>query len=360
MKPSFTLVAIVCAWWTAYGLVAAGQQVQMAAEIGQTLRWSDAVLKSLVGYWSWVPLTLGLVWWVSRCPLDRQNVARWLGQMTVAVAVVVILRAGYVYVTDPWFHWYQQLPSFWSVAVTSLGNNFMLVWLVIGAAHAFVYVARAHRHELQVAALEASLARARLDALTAQLNPHFLFNTLNAAAELVHHDADGADRMLVGLSELLRHSLAHGPDQEVRLSDELALLRQYLEIQQLRMGERLRVQWAVDETCLSALVPVLVLQPLVENAIIHGIARRETPGSVCVQARREAERLIIDVTDDGAPAVRHGVDGVGLSNTRARLECLHGAAATLDVSTTAQGGTRARLALPIREQPDAAPAAMSA
>lgn len=209
----------------------------------------------------------------------------------------------------------------------------------------------AARLEGELTRAELQLARSQLQVLKMQLDPHFLFNTFNAIAALMHRDAAAADAMLTRLSELLRITLARAGDQEVTLAEEMEFLRLYLEIQQSRFGERLSVDWRVDAAAEGAAVPHLVLQPIVENAVQHGIARVPGPGRIGIAARREGGRLVLEVTDSGPGladdwAPREG--GVGLSNTHARLEQMYGDTHTLEMYTRDEGGTAVVIALPYR------------
>ncbi|HET9624354.1 MAG TPA: histidine kinase [Kofleriaceae bacterium] len=207
--------------------------------------------------------------------------------------------------------------------------------------------------ELGRAQLETQLAYAQLAALRAQLQPHFLFNTLNAAVALARDgDAGGTARVLVLLGDLLRQLLRADAPQEIPLREELDLLATYLEIQRVRLGDRLRVEWAIADDVRDALVPQLVLQPLVENALQHGIARRTRAGQLAIRAARDGDRLRLQVSDDG-PGVAAGFSlaaatGVGLRNTRDRLHRLYGERGALALAT--RGAlTTAAIELPMRE-----------
>jgi hypothetical protein len=206
--------------------------------------------------------------------------------------------------------------------------------------------------ELRASQLEAQLAEARLAALKAQLQPHFLFNTLNSIAALVHADPEAAERMIVLLSDLLRTTLASTGEQEIPLRRELEVLERYLEIERMRFPDRLGVLVEPGEGTLDALVPNLILQPLVENAIRHGIAPRLAPGTVTVRSRRAGEALEVEVADDGvglgASRDADGRPAVGLANTRERLRQLYGDAAALDLAANPGGGLAARLRLPFK------------
>jgi signal transduction histidine kinase len=195
---------------------------------------------------------------------------------------------------------------------------------------------------------ERLLAQAQVQALKAQLNPHFLYNTLNAVSEFAYKDAATAERLITMLSDLLRLSFAGGDAAKVSLADELAFARRYLDIQQLLLEERLQVRYDFDATVLDAQVPNFILQPLVENAVVHGISRRAATGHIEVGARVEGRHLKLWVSDDGpglagASPRRHGI---GLSHTRARLTQLYGGEQGLEIECPAGGGFHARLCLP--------------
>lgn len=198
--------------------------------------------------------------------------------------------------------------------------------------------------------LQAQLDQAQLQALKLQLQPHFLFNTLNTITALVHRDPQTAERMISGLSELLRFSLGTAAEQEVPLARELEMLHHYLDIQQIRFQERLAVRFSVDPEVQQAAVPSMLLQPLVENAIQHGIAPRAAGGGIVVSARRRDKRLVLEVVDDGLGIPRGGAmrEGVGLGNARARLRSLYGDDHVFDASPRPQGGFRVYIEVPFR------------
>jgi LytS/YehU family sensor histidine kinase len=182
-----------------------------------------------------------------------------------------------------------------------------------------------------------------------QLNPHFLFNCLHSISSLMHQDVEGADRMITQLADLLRAALANSDTQEVPLRQELDFLRRYLEIEQTRFGDRLAVTMEIAPETLDARVPNLILQPLVENAIRHGIEPHARAGRIELRARRLDGSLALEVQDSGA-GLRGAaaIEGVGLSNTRARLRELYGAAHQFDLQDGADGGLRVRLRIPFR------------
>jgi two-component sensor histidine kinase len=241
-------------------------------------------------------------------------------------------------------------------------NALVLYLGVIAAGLARTYSRRYHLRREQAARrearLEAQLAEARLDALRRQLDPHFLFNTLNAVSALVERDPRGVRRMIVRLSELLRHSVEGAREAEVTLRAELAMLTRYVEIMQVRFQGRLTVETRVDDRALDALVPSMILQPLVENAMKHGIERASGPGMIDVEADVDGDELLLRVRDNG-PAVSEPADptgqyGVGLRNTVARLEQLYGVANRFTMTHGAGGGTVVELRLPFHLQSAAA------
>lgn len=225
--------------------------------------------------------------------------------------------------------------------------------LLVTAAHAGAFYRRAQDRDRQALVLEAGLNQAKLDALRLQLQPHFLFNTLNAISTLVHRDAHAADELIGDLSDLLRLSLLT-TDHQVPLARELELLDRYLAIEQTRLGDRLRVVRDIEPAATGALVPTFVLQPLAENAIRHGLEPRSTPGTITISAHREGDTLRLTVADDGVGLAAGQViarRGIGLANTEARLQALHGATAKLELHTPPEGGLRVEITLPFCTAP---------
>ena len=230
-----------------------------------------------------------------------------------------------------------QLPTFWGL---------------VGVAHALRFYERARVREVREADLETRLAQARLQALRMQLHPHFLFNTLNSIACLVHEKPYVAEEMIESLSELLRVSLSHSDRQEVTVREELQFLDRYLHIEQTRFGERLRVEKRIDPETAGALVPTLVLQPLVENAVRHGIERQIAPGCISIVIERTGAELRLAVSDNGGSGHPPNLkEGVGLTNTRARLKELYGEAGSLELHPGAAEGFLAEVRIPWRLGP---------
>jgi len=216
--------------------------------------------------------------------------------------------------------------------------------------HAFDYYQKFRERELRSLELEKHLAEAKLEALQMQLNPHFLFNTLHGISALMHKDVETADRILSRLSDLLRRTLENTGTQEVPLKQELDFLERYLEIERTRFGDRLTVRMYIDPDTLEAQVPNLVLQPLVENAIRHGIEPHAKPGIIELRAQRKNGMLQLQVQDNGAglPGGQPIEEGIGLSNTRARLQQLYGSAHQFRLHNLTSGGLVVSITIPCR------------
>ncbi|MEM8961044.1 MAG: histidine kinase [Acidobacteriota bacterium] len=227
----------------------------------------------------------------------------------------------------------------------------LLTVLLYGIALGF-QLAQRGRHDtvnaLSLARREGQLAQARLDTLAMQLDPHFLFNTLNTISALIHRDPASADRMITLLSDLLRRSLADDGREVVPLSEDLSLLDLYLAIERMRFLDRLDVRLDIEPDCRQVPVPRFLVQPLVENAIVNGIARRSTAGRVAIHARRLGRLLRVEVVDDGPGPPAGGIaERAGLAKLRARLAHQYGDDVRLIVDEAEHGGTRARLDLPL-------------
>ena len=205
----------------------------------------------------------------------------------------------------------------------------MTYWAIVGLSHAVLYYRESKDRALRTAQLETRLVEAQLKTLQQQLHPHFLFNTLHAISALMHRDVEAADRTLMRLSDLLRLTLENIGQQEIPLQAELDFLAKYLQIEQTRFADRLVVRFDVQPETLDTLVPNLILQPLVENAIKHGVAKKTGPGHIDISARREGDKLRMEVRDDGVGLSEDALTalqkGIGVSTTRARLQHLFGA-----------------------------------
>ena len=231
--------------------------------------------------------------------------------------------------------------------------DFLVYWAILGVGYAFDYRERYHEREAQTAELKAQLAEAQLEALKMQLQPHFLFNTLHTISGLVRKNEKApAVDMIAGLSDLLRHALDSADEQEVPLSEEVKFTSLYLDIQKVRFSDRLTVKMEIGPETLDALVPNLILQPLVENAIRHGISPKDSAGLIVINTYRDDGMLRIRVSDDG-PGLESGwrmeeSAGIGLANTSERLRYLYGKEHRFNLSNGADGGMTVSIAIPYR------------
>jgi two-component system, LytTR family, sensor kinase len=237
------------------------------------------------------------------------------------------------------------------IALRGLPSTLLKVCSLLLVAYGVSYARRHRAREIAASRLETELAGARLSALKAQLHPHFLFNAFNSVSALLGRDPAAAREMLARLESLLRVTLERADAQEVALAEELRVVEMYAGIEGVRFSDRLRVEIDAAPALRGALVPHLLLQPLVENAVKHGIAARPGPGRIAVSARAEGGRLVLSVADDGPGAPADGAsrgEGIGLANTRARLAQLHGPGAALSVESAEGRGTRVTVTLPLR------------
>lgn len=238
-------------------------------------------------------------------------------------------------------------PSFVSYLAVALRQD-LLPWVAVaGIVIAIESRRRSAQATVERERLRAQVAEQRLVALTGQLQPHFLFNTLQGISTLIHRDPEAADEMLSRLSELLRDLLRHRDSPLVSLEDELRYIRTYLEISKVRFSDRLDFTIDSDPAVAKARVPLFILQPLVENALNHGIGARAEGGSISVTARRSNGRIVLEVVDDGA-GLSEAEDGVGISNTRERLETMFGSDHVFRIDSNASGGVTARIEIPVR------------
>jgi two-component system LytT family sensor kinase len=291
-----------------------------------------------------------------RFAFDRLGWRRPLLVHSIALLVISICRSALLapvyYVLGVHAELQLSTLAWFQVLFTVQFPSFVLVyWLILGVCMAVAYYQKYRERELRAAQLETQLAQAQLQVLKMQLHPHFLFNTLNAISALMHRDVELADRMIARLGELLRSTLEITGAQEVSLKRELEFITPYLEIEQARLGPRLTVQMTIAPDVMDACVPNFLLQPLVENAIRHGIAPRAEPGRIEISARRVNGTLELCVRDDGPGlhAAATSNNGIGLGNTKARLQQLYGAAHRFEVQNAPERGLVATVAIPFRE-----------
>ena len=332
--------------WTAVALFFASQTyLSYKYSGGQAHFW--LVLKmNLIEWYGWGLLAPGIFWLARRFPLEQGRWGRSLAIHSVAGVGVSLLK----WTLNNLLRRYLLGLSGSMYLIYVFHQNLVTYWIVVAATQGYLYYSRYRQGELHTAQLSAQLAQAQLQALRTQLHPHFLFNTLNAISTLVHKDPEIADRMIARLSDLLRLTLENIGVQEVRLAQELEFLERYLEIERMRFPDRLQVRMHIAPETLDARAPYLILQPIVENAVRHGIAPRSTPGTVEIRADCKNDRLVLEVRDDGPGVAPNSnlKDGVGISSTRARLEKLYGTAHQFELHNAAEGGLVVTLAIPFR------------
>lgn len=356
-RPFRTWTLIIGAW-TLFGTLIAVESFFRSRAGGEPVSLSSQLVWYLAWAWAWAVATPLILWLARRFPFTRDG---WKSSLAV--------------------HLFSSLAISWlaSIAWNSVGQllgfitpgtdvllrrsivTFVaflhfdpyLYWIIIGLYYLIQQYQASRARELRASQLETQLAEARLQALEAQLHPHFLFNALNTIAVLVRTNRNTqAVRVVTGLGELLRHALDSAGNQFVPLKHEIDFIRRYLEIEQIRFGDRLRVEMDIESSVADAQVPYLILQPLVENAIRHGIASRAAAGRLRITARREGDKLQLTVEDDG-PGLPQNLDagrrnGVGLSTTAARLAQLYGDEHAFSLDNLPEGGVAADLTLPYR------------
>ena len=357
--------------WGAACLIFVSQNALRYIMRDQPVDWFSALWLEVLYWVPWLALTPVLLWAARSKPLGsgapRSHIAWHLGIM-VALSLVQVPAAdalqyfaGVHHVATPPADGPVQVidlfrRSFPALVITAWWKY----WVFMGLYYAFDYHRRFREREVAAAHLETQLATAHLQALRMQLHPHFLFNALHSAAMLTMMDPEAAHRVLVQLSALLRTTLDRSAAPEVPLSEEIDFMDRYLAIEQVRFQDRLRVDIHADDDALSAVVPNLILQPLVENAVRHGIARRTDARCLTIRAARENGSLVLEVEDDG-PGLPPGWtltspdgSGVGLTNVRSRLERTYGEQARLELLTPAdeagrpRPGVLARVTIPYR------------
>jgi two-component system, LytTR family, sensor kinase len=326
--------------WTALALFFAASTSLSYRSTGRPENWTLTIERALSEWWLWALLTPLVAGLARRFPLHGPRRLRRVVVHVACGAVIAVVKTAadrviFGLLTGFWMYW----------LVSNLALQFAIYGAVVAAAHGVGYYQRSREREH----FEAQLADTRLQLLNMQLQPHFLFNTLNTIAEMVHEDPDKADAMIGGLSDLLRRTLDLGNLQAIALAEEIDLVSRYLDIQRTRFGDRLRVRIDIDPAARDARVPPLLLQPIVENAIRHGLAARLDAGRIEVEAHVVGDTLRLVVTDDGsgdAGEVIAGPERVGLGNTRARLEALYGGRARLELTPVAGRGARVTIDIP--------------
>ncbi len=349
----------IWAIWTLFGFFFTSQfALQNQLSRNPVPFWQILTWQMVSGY-VWFAMSPLLLWLAQKFPFEAN---KWQKSVLVHLVASVVLaffqqaidtflltRLGY----PPNRQFANFLEAYKYFIFINLHLSILIYWGVVGIRSAYSYYQKYRERELITSKLEARLATSRLQVLKMQLHPHFLFNTLNAISELIYKDPESAERMIGDLSDLLRMSFEKLEVQEISLKQELEFLRKYLEIEQMRFQDRLRVEMEISPDTLDASVPNMILQPLVENAIKHGIAPRSTGGKIQIEAHRNNGSLELTVSDNGIGVpfkdVEHLSEGVGLSNTRRRLKHLYGDKHKFDLTNAETSGLRVNLTIPFRE-----------
>lgn len=324
------------------------------------LAWPAVIRGELAGVMPWAFLAPIVLYWGARFRIDRLGLGRFVAAHLLGMVLVFV----------PYWVMHRGVIAIWSICASGwastrlteliptkrnllgafLGGVPFIYLMVLLGAEAMKQARDRREEELQAGRLAGQLAEARLALLQRQLHPHFLFNALQAISTLLHRDAATADALLMRLSSLLRAMLEQASEQTLSLRTELDLTRKYLEIEQVRFADRLRVEWAVDASLLEVQVPSLIVLPLVENAIRHGLSPKVGPGCLKISAVSEGATLVLTVEDDGLGTTLPLSLGVGIGNSRERLEAMYGGKAGLETETLPGGGFCARIQLPLPEE----------
>ena len=324
------------------------------------IRWERIFAVELSYAYIWAALTPFILWLARRFPIERSH---WIRSLLIHLGVSLFIGSSTRVLHDLMLFWVVA-DSEWQFSLSKLLMNVyfmtdygaMIYWLILLISYSFNYQRRYREGEVRTTRLEAQLAQAQLQALKMQLHPHFLFNTLHSVSALIHKNADAADKMIARLGDFLRLTLENSGAQEVTLQEELEFLKCYLDIERIRFQDRLSVNLDIEPQTLDARLPNLILQPIVENAIRHGISSLTSAGRIGIEARRLNGTLQVQVTDNGPGLATESNSGsivkagVGLANTEARLKQLYGDSHRLDLSNAATGGVTVILEIPFRDQ----------
>lgn len=329
-------------------------QIWLTYRAEHPIGWLEVVLSGLATWYPWLVLGPGVFALARRFTFEPGH---WMVSLAVHVPAAVafgVLHGWLRSLVGPFVDLSEPIPAH-RIILGQLLLTFLSYWIFVFLYQAWHNYVRYRERELRSTRLESQLAQAHLEVLRMQLHPHFLFNTLNSVSALLHRDPDAADEMLSQLSDLLRMTLQNFGVQEVSLREELEFIRRYLDIQQARFQDRLRVIVDVPAETLDARVPNQALQPIVENAIHHGFEGETGAGLIEIRAASRPSMLELTVRDHGPglpPGWSQNGEGIGLSNTRARLKQLYGRVASLELANHPQGGTMVTLFIP---QPSAGP-----
>lgn len=339
-------VLILCGW-TVVGLGYFGSQLFDVTAAERAQAWGRLLIFSLGTAWIWAALTPVTLWLTRHASLAP-------GHRIRSAAVYGLAGAGFFLVSGT-LEWLLGIATgtgsggFWHTLLSECVETRLLAFLaVVTLGRSAYYFGLYRTRQLHASDLEARLAKTHLQVLRMQLQPHFLFNTLNTVAELVHSDPDTADQMITRLGRLLRLSLDHAGHQVVPLRQEIDFLRMYVEIEQVRFQDRLLIVWDLSPDTLDAAVPTLLWHPVLENAIRHGVTPLAGRGRIAIVSYRQADDLVLEIRDNGMGLPEGGVsrEGVGLRNIRERVGQLYGSRGQFTLEPATGGGTVAILRIP--------------
>ncbi|MFT5141532.1 MAG: two-component system LytT family sensor kinase [Rhodothermales bacterium] len=357
--PRRTVWTILALVWTVPGLAALSYYYLNQTVSGQPISWSFAFVSTLPNWYLWAAMTPAIVWLGKRYRIERDNWKTTL--LTIHLPAMVLMMLVHSLANLLLFY-AAGMPGHETLSgglyrvhfTTRVHANLLTYWTVLGVFYAYDYYRQLRLREQQSSELQIRLIQANLRALKMQLQPHFLFNTLNSVAALVRKKENNtAIRMLVQLSDFLRLALENKGRQEIPLRQELDFLERYLNIEKIRFQERLTVTITADPSVQDLFVPNMILQPLVENAIHHGIAPKADAGRIEISARIDGGRLVMQVLDDGPGMVpsKSGRTGVGLVNIRERLKNLYGTDYTFTLQDAGGDGLLAEVSIPVASVP---------
>ncbi len=353
-------LALIWGIWTFIGIVFTLQSYFTSFRSERPVPFFDSLYVQMTWAYLWALATPFVLWAASRLPIERNN---WMRSALLHVPLSIVLSVfitalGHVVL---WVYWgwsmgrpfsFERMGRF---VVANFSEGIGIYLLIALTSYAFSYYRRYREGQVKTLQLEAQLSQAQLHALKMQLHPHFLFNTLHSISALLSNDTASARKMITRLGDFLRLTLDNSGSQEVTLKQEIEFLSCYLEIERIRFQDRLVTRVNVPHQTLDAKVPNLILQPIVENAIRHGIAPRSTPGLIEIGAEQRNGTLRIQVRDNGPGLPKHRTSenlfqkGLGLANTETRLERLYGAAHLFDFSNSPAGGLVVTLEIPFHK-----------
>ena len=344
--------------WMVPAVLFASQMYVSWSSAGKPISWWIAYRDQLVYSWLWATATPLILHLARRFPIERPGAGRRLiFHLALSLVISILQRALYTAYSFAFpimptraFKFEYLFRNVFSL----FDYGILIYWMILAVCHAMEYYRKFRENEIRASHLEMRLAQSQLQALKMQLHPHFLFNTLHSISALMNKDMKTADKMISRLGDFLRLTLENSGAQQVTLQQELDFLKCYLEIEQIRFQDRLSVQMNIDPEIVDAKVPNLILQPIVENAIRHGIAPRVEPGIINIDAQRHNGMLEINIKDNGPGLNSNGNgnfrEGVGLSNTRARLSQLYGDLHRFNLKNAEGGGLVVNIQIPIQKE----------